>query len=148
MNLNELHQNYQKMVQLRRNPPKKKLLKIFSDNKRKKFKNETIKEIFSKVGKGGTFLDIGAGSKTLEKLIVGELYFGHYKSMDIAPGWPGNPLTHEEHMAQFNDCVSYAGKPLPKENVEKLVSLVNRLEEVEDVRSLIPLLISKNPAKV
>lgn len=75
----------------------------------------------------------------------GEVY---YQSMDFVPGSPEKPLTDEEHMARFQDCVSYSGKPLPKENIEKLVSLVNHLEEVEDVRSLIPLLISNNSYKV
>ncbi|MDP2916713.1 MAG: MmgE/PrpD family protein [Dehalococcoidia bacterium] len=63
------------------------------------------------------------------------------KSMDIAPGFPGNPLTQEDHMARFRDCMSYASKPLPEENVEKLVDMVNNIEKVDDVRSLIPLLV-------
>ena len=65
-------------------------------------------------------------------------------SMDVSPGSQGKPLTYEEHMARFQDCVDYAGKPLPKRNIEKLVSLVDRLEDVEDIRSLIPLLMSES----
>ena len=69
------------------------------------------------------------------------------KSVDIARGFPGNPLTKEEHNQRFQDCVSYAGKPLPPQNVEKIVSSVSRLENLTDVRSLIPLLLSQKAEK-
>ena len=67
-----------------------------------------------------------------------------HKSVDIARGFPGNPLTKEEHNQRFQNCVSYAEKPLPPENIEQVVSLVSQLEELADVRSLIPLLLSQN----
>ena len=67
-----------------------------------------------------------------------------HKSVDIARGFPGNPLTKQEHNQHFQDCISYAGKPLPPENIEKVVSLVSQLEELTDVRRLIPLLLSQN----
>lgn len=66
----------------------------------------------------------------------------YHKSVDIPHGFPGNPLTKEEHTKRFLQCVSYAHKPLPKENVDKIVSLVGQLEEVRDIRSLIPLLLA------
>lgn len=65
------------------------------------------------------------------------------KSVDIAHGFPGNPLTQEEHKERFQDCVSYAKKPLPTENIEKLVSLITHLEELNDVRILVPWLLSE-----
>jgi hypothetical protein len=62
--------------------------------------------------------------------------------LDIAPGFPGNPLTWDEHHERFRDCINYGGHLLPHENIEKIVSLVNSLEKVEDVSiSLIPLLV-------
>jgi 2-methylcitrate dehydratase PrpD len=71
----------------------------------------------------------------------------YHKSVDIARGFPKNPLTKEEHNERFQDCMNYSGKPLPPENIKKIVSLVNSLEEVKDVRSLIPLLLTgKCPA--
>jgi 2-methylcitrate dehydratase PrpD len=66
-----------------------------------------------------------------------------HKSVDIARGFPGNPLTKDEHNERFQDCVRYAKKPLPPENIEKLVSLIAQLEEIDDVRVLIPLLLSE-----
>lgn len=65
------------------------------------------------------------------------------QSMDYSPLSPESTLSEEEHMSCFKDCISYGGKPLPQENIDKLVSLVNKIEEVEDIRSLIPLLISE-----
>lgn len=66
-----------------------------------------------------------------------------HKAVDIARGFPGNPLTEDEHNERFNNCISYARKPLPPENTEKLVSLITRLEELDDVRTLIPWLLSQ-----
>lgn len=66
----------------------------------------------------------------------------HHKSVDIPRGFAGNPLTNQEHAKRLRDCISYAGKPLPRGNIDKLIWSVNKLEEVEDVRSLIPLLLT------
>jgi 2-methylcitrate dehydratase PrpD len=62
-------------------------------------------------------------------------------SIDIAPGFPGNPLTREDQEARFRDSIDYARKPLPKGNVEKIVENVAHMEELSDVRILIPLLL-------
>ena len=65
----------------------------------------------------------------------------HFKSVDNAPGFPGNPLSEQEQEEHFWDCVDFAKKPLPRENAVKIISLVRNLEELEDVRVLIPLLL-------
>ncbi len=64
------------------------------------------------------------------------------KSIDSARGSPGNELTREEHIASFQDCVNYCGKPLPKKNPEKIISMVDKLAETADIRDLIALLLS------
>jgi 2-methylcitrate dehydratase PrpD len=66
----------------------------------------------------------------------GDLY---NKRIDVAAGFPERPLATEEIMERFWNCTGYAKKPLPQEKVEKLASLIGKLEEVEDIRSLIPL---------
>lgn len=63
------------------------------------------------------------------------------KRIDIAAGFAERPLTQEEILERFWNCIDFAKKPFPKEKVERLVSLINKLEEVEDIRSLIPLLL-------
>lgn len=66
-----------------------------------------------------------------------------HKKVDVPRGYPGNPLTELEHQERFHQYLSYGSRPLPKKNMDKLVSLVNGLEEVDDVRTLIPLLVSE-----
>lgn len=63
------------------------------------------------------------------------------KRIDIAAGFAERPLTREEILERFWNCINYAKKPLPNEKVEKLVSSINEIEEVEDIRSLIPLVL-------
>ncbi|MDB4443808.1 MmgE/PrpD family protein [bacterium] len=63
------------------------------------------------------------------------------KSMDIAPGFPGNPLTQKDHEARFWDCMDYAPKPIKKEKAEELLSKILELEKLDDARSIIPLMI-------
>jgi 2-methylcitrate dehydratase PrpD len=65
-----------------------------------------------------------------------------FRQIDIAPGFPGNPLTREEQEARFHDCISYAKKPLRKEKVEGIVESVAHIDRLSDVRVLIPLLLS------
>jgi 2-methylcitrate dehydratase PrpD len=64
----------------------------------------------------------------------------YLKKMDIAPGFPGNPLTQTEHEERFRDCINFAARPVERQSAEKIVSLVTRLEELEDIRILIPLI--------
>ncbi len=65
-----------------------------------------------------------------------------FRQIDIAPGFPGNPLTKEDQEVRFHDCIAYADKPLPKEKVEGIVKNVARIDQLSDVRVLIPLLLS------
>jgi 2-methylcitrate dehydratase PrpD len=64
-----------------------------------------------------------------------------FRQIDIAPGFPGNPLTNVEQEARFHDCITYAKKPLRKENVERIVESVVHIDHLSDVRTLIPLLL-------
>lgn len=63
------------------------------------------------------------------------------RQLDIAPGFPGRPLTKDEQEARFRDSIAYATKRLPQEKVEGIVKMVAQIEHMEDVRSLIPLLL-------
>jgi 2-methylcitrate dehydratase PrpD len=63
--------------------------------------------------------------------------------IDIPRGYPEKPLTEEEHKERFQSCIRYGGKTFPQANIEKIISLVNQLEEVNDVRAIIPLLLSE-----
>jgi 2-methylcitrate dehydratase PrpD len=66
-----------------------------------------------------------------------------YEHVVLSPrGRPENPLTKEDHIDRFNDCFNYAGKALPRKNREMILSMVSHLEDLPDVRKLIPLLLS------
>ncbi len=63
------------------------------------------------------------------------------RKIDIAPGFPGNPLSKEDHEQRLRDCVAFAKKPLQKEKINEMISTVNSFEKIEDVRTLIPLML-------
>ena len=63
------------------------------------------------------------------------------KSIDVAIGFPGKPLTQQDHANRFLACIDYAGDGFSKEKTYELVTSVEKLEEMEDVCSLIPLLL-------
>ena len=62
------------------------------------------------------------------------------KTISVASGFPGNSLTQDDHIMRFWDCIGYAHEYYNKENGNKLFELVNRLEQLEDIRVLIPYL--------
>jgi 2-methylcitrate dehydratase PrpD len=69
-------------------------------------------------------------------------------TLDHPSGFPGNLLTPERHMERFWDNVEYGGKPLSRDAVNALVASVDGLEAVDDVRALVPLLVSASDEAV
>lgn len=64
------------------------------------------------------------------------------RKMDVAPGFPGNPLTKEEHLQRFWDCLAFGANPMvDAEKGAQIVHMVNHLGEMADVRPLISLLL-------
>lgn len=57
--------------------------------------------------------------------------------LDIAPGFPGNALTDQEQEGRFAACFSYAGRS--EESMRALKAQIEKIEECDDVRSLIEL---------
>ncbi len=67
-----------------------------------------------------------------------------YRAETVGPsGFPPLPLTAEQHRQRFEDNIGYGGKPLSRVNVDRLVDAVEALETMEDVRTLVPLMISE-----
>jgi 2-methylcitrate dehydratase PrpD len=62
------------------------------------------------------------------------------EKVEIAYGNPQKPIRVEDLTAKFRDCLLYSAKPISKENQEKLISMVLRLEDVDDVSQIINLL--------
>jgi 2-methylcitrate dehydratase PrpD len=68
----------------------------------------------------------------------------YLRGLDIAPGFPGNALTRQDHKQRFKDCFDFAGKPIAEEAARKIVSLVDSMETLEDIRVLVPLLVARD----
>ena len=84
------------------------------------------------------------GHTPLDREIVMGSGKEYLRRMDIAPGFPGNEPTRKDHEERFRDCVEFAGMPIQMENAKKVASMVEIIETLEDIQSIIPLLISKD----
>ena len=62
------------------------------------------------------------------------------KRVDYAYGNPKNPMGWDAFAAKLEDCASWAAKPILEENLGKVIETCKKLDEVDDVRSLIQLL--------
>jgi 2-methylcitrate dehydratase PrpD len=82
------------------------------------------------------------GHRTAAMLVTTRDGKSYHTIVDTPRGYPDNPLTEEEHQERFRSCIRYGSKPLRDENIEKIVSSVDQLEGVKDVRTFIPLLLS------
>jgi len=61
------------------------------------------------------------------------------KRVDFAYGHPKKPMTTDDLLEKFKDCVSYAAKPMPKSNIERAIELMLNLEKVDDISQVIQL---------
>lgn len=68
----------------------------------------------------------------------------YFRTMDIAPGFPGNELSREDHGERFWDCIDFAAKPIDRQNAEKIIDLVGKIETIDDIRIFIPLLAAQD----
>lgn len=66
----------------------------------------------------------------------------HRRSLDIAPGFPGNELSDAQHEARFADCLAYAPRPLPAARAKALSQALDGLDALPDARELATLLIT------
>ena len=64
------------------------------------------------------------------------------KSLDVAPGFPGNPLSREEHVQRFRECIEFAESWFPSESADDILSAIENLDSCRDVSSLANFLVS------
>jgi 2-methylcitrate dehydratase PrpD len=81
------------------------------------------------------------GHTALDLTVITRSGEEYAQKMDIAPGFPGNPLTREDHENHFWDCMDFADIPFPKERAEELLKTIGQVEDLEDVGVLIPILV-------
>lgn len=66
---------------------------------------------------------------------------GRYsKYIDVAYGHPDNPMDINAIGEKFRDCARNAAKAIAEDKVERVIELVSRLEELEDVTEIVRLL--------
>lgn len=70
------------------------------------------------------------------------------ESLDIAPGFPGNPLTAKDQVKRFDDCLFYSGWQSLAERSKPLQALVAHIEEERDVRTLVQSLLAEPERKI
>ena len=63
------------------------------------------------------------------------------KELHTATGSPEKPATFEECVEKFRGCVEFSSRPMPKENADKVIDMVSKLEEESDITNLIKLLV-------
>lgn len=68
------------------------------------------------------------------------------RQIDRGPGFPGNELTEKDHEQRFRDCMDFARKPIGARRARKIMSMIDTIAEVEDVRKLVPLLTVEEEA--
>src|SRR5262245_44611006 len=56
--------------------------------------------------------------------------------VDSPLGSAANPMSYEQLVTKFKDCVSYAVQPIPGSAVEQFIEMVAHLEELPDVSAL------------
>lgn len=64
----------------------------------------------------------------------------HSARVEFARGGPADPMSLEEVADKFRDCCQYAARQIPGAQVDRIVELVSRLEDVPDVAELMELL--------
>ncbi len=66
----------------------------------------------------------------------------HYsKYVEFIKGHPRDPMTWDDCVEKFYKCLPYSARPLKKDKITELVRLVKNLEEVDDVRKIVKLLV-------
>ncbi|MGJ3561386.1 hypothetical protein ACR6C2_36490 [Streptomyces sp. INA 01156] len=81
------------------------------------------------------------GHSAVDLIVVSGDSEQHFR-LDIAPGFPGNALSQEDHDRRLQDCLAAAASPLPDSRIDKLMESLRTLEELDDVTDLVADLIS------
>lgn len=67
----------------------------------------------------------------------------HATLIETVYGNPAKPLSRDDQLAKFRSNCAVAARPLPPDNVERLIARIERLEEVTDMTEIVDLLIAK-----
>ncbi len=81
------------------------------------------------------------GHTALDMKVVTTTGDEYISRVDTAPGFPGNPLTQKEHEAHFLDCMEFSHGLFPDGTADKIIFSIDRIETLDDVREMIPLIL-------
>lgn len=87
------------------------------------------------------------GHTAMDMSIVTDEGHIYERGIDIAPGFRGNPLTEDDHMLRFRDCVDFARDWLGSDQADGVLEFIRDIDSAGDIRGLISLL-TKNPGDV
>lgn len=65
----------------------------------------------------------------------------HEITIEVVYGNPAKPMTRDAHLGKFRRNWAAAAKPLSAENADRLIALVDDLESVDDVSTLVDLMV-------
>jgi len=77
---------------------------------------------------GRVEIEMGGGQQT------------YSQQVDFPKGDPLKPLTREEHIAKFRDCIGWAARTIPAENVDCVIDMIDNLERIDDAGQVMRLL--------
>lgn len=64
------------------------------------------------------------------------------KYVEFVKGHPKNPMSMTECIEKFQQCTSFSARPLKQDQIRELIRLVSNLEEVDDMRRVVKLLVA------
>ncbi len=56
-------------------------------------------------------------------------------------GMPENPVKKEDLVVKFKDCLSFSARPVPAENIDRVIGMIDNLEAVDNVGDIMSLLV-------
>jgi 2-methylcitrate dehydratase PrpD len=62
------------------------------------------------------------------------------KLVQVPRGNPGNPMTTEEIIKKFKECMAFSAKPIPESNIEQAIDTIMNLESMSNVEQVMCLL--------
>jgi 2-methylcitrate dehydratase PrpD len=62
------------------------------------------------------------------------------RRVEVAKGHPENPMSETDFLRKFEDCVKHSVKPISGRNIEKLLPMLEELEKVDDIATIVGLI--------
>jgi 2-methylcitrate dehydratase PrpD len=69
-------------------------------------------------------------------------------SKDHPSGFPPGGMSEAEHLRHFHENMAYGGLPLAPANIAGVLAMVQDLENLADVRDIVPLMTSAAPERL